>query len=378
MLKTLSRTAFIGTIVGSLCARAPSVQWMKFFFGSEHAIGHAVQQTLDKGFIAVGRTYTGYGGQHTDFYLVKTDSLGNIQWEKIINRGVYDEAFWVKQTKDRGFALLGTKDDWPIGAYFIKTDSLGNAQWEKVLFGGDTIVYGFGLEYTKDNCYVIVLQTWWDNDSLPKIYLIKMDSSGNRLWGKTLCMTNYESPQDISIHQTKDGGYIIGTNDITKTDSAGNFQWTRTFDIYDVGYAPFVIQTSDGGYIAAGMGKSNSNPRELKDISILKTDSLGNFRWRKTFGGNDQDVGLWVQQTEDGGYIIAGHTYSFGVYGDCYIIKTDSFGNLSWTKRLNRQHSEATAIQQTADGGYIVTGTAPDPSVGKIGLYLLKLAPAMR
>jgi hypothetical protein len=369
-----------GIVFSIQCSKTPpSIQWKVVFYGSEYANGHSAQQTEDKGFIAAGYTSTSQSSER-DFYIIKTDSLGNTQWEKIIDRGNEDEAFWVKQSNDGGYALLGTKDGWPYGAYFIKTDRFGEILWEKELFRGDTLgdttVYGFGLEYTKDSCYVIVLQTTWAGDNLPKLYLLKMDSLGNRQWGKILCETKYELPQSISIQQTKDGGFIIGSYAFTKTDSLGNFQWTKIFNRYEVGIGPEVRQTRDGGYAATGMGifKGIFGLGHRDDIYLMKTDSIGNFKWRKTFGGNGQDVGFSLKQTSDNGYIIAGLTYSFGVNSDCYIIRADSLGNLRWTKTLGLPYSEAEYIQQTSDEGYIITGTMFDSQAKKSGIYLLKLA----
>jgi hypothetical protein len=170
-----------------------------------------------------------------------------------------------------------------------------------------------------------------------------------------------------SIQQTSDGGYIIaggtysfgaGGSDafIVKLDSLGNVTWAKTIGgaYNDVAYS--IQQTSDGGYIIAGgtysFGAGGS------DAFIVKLDSLGNVTWAKTIGGADDDWPYSIQQTSDGGYIIAGKTYSFGAGGsDAFIVKLDSLGNVTWAKTIGGAYFDvAYSIQQTSDGGYIITG----------------------
>ncbi|MEP7169531.1 MAG: T9SS type A sorting domain-containing protein, partial [Bacteroidota bacterium] len=114
---------------------------------------------------------------------------------------------------------------------------------------------------------------------------------------------------------------------LVKTDANGDLLWSRTYGGTDPDVAYSVQQTTDGGYIIAGQtGFANGPVGE--DVYLIKTDANGDTLWSKTFGGIDNDIGLSVQQTTDGGYIIAGITWSFGaVYEDIYLIKTDSLGN---------------------------------------------------
>jgi hypothetical protein len=132
--------------------------------------------------------------------------------------------------------------------------------------------------------------------------------------------------------------------------------WEKTFGgtLLDMAYS--VQQTADGGYIVAGV--TNSYSAGENDFYLVKTDTEGNEQWSKTFGGSDNDSARSVQQTADGGYIVAGviNSYSVGS-GDAYLIKTDAKGNEQWSQTFSKPYyDEWRAVQQTADGGYIVVG----------------------
>ena len=134
--------------------------------------------------------------------------------------------------------------------------------------------------------------------------------------------------------------------------------WIRIFGgtYQDVGYS--VQKTSDGGYTVAGYTRSFGAGGY--DVYIVKTDSSGDTIWTRTYGGVGEDYGYSIQQTMDGGYIITGYTNSFGVgWDDVYLIKTDSTGDTLWTRTFGGVYWDvAISIQQTTDGGYIVAGYA--------------------
>lgn len=110
------------------------------------------------------------------------------------------------------------------------------------------------------------------------------------------------------------------------------------------------------------------------DLWLIKTDSAGNVIWSRTYGGEGDDYGTAVQQTADGGYIIAGHTSSSGDSGaDLWLFKTDSSGNVIWSRTFGgREGDYGTAVQQTADGGYIVTGRTSSSGAGGVDMWLIR------
>jgi hypothetical protein len=213
------------------------------------------------------------------------------------------------------------------------------------------------------------------------IFLIKTDANGNIQWAKTYGGTSWDWAH--SVQQTSDGGYIAaggtrsfgaGTEDIflIKTDANGNIQWAKTYGGWYGEWAYSVQQTSDGGYIV--VGGTRSFGAGSWDIFLIKTDANGNIQWAKTYGGTNDDWAYSVQQTSDGGYIVVGGTRSFGAgTEDIFLIKTDANGNIQWAKTYGGTNDDwAYSVQQTSDGGYIVAGRTNSFGVGWDDIFLIK------
>ena len=201
-------------------------------------------------------------------------------------------------------------------------------------------------------------------------------------WHKTFGGSNYD--RAYSVQQTSDGGYIIAgyTNSyggggvkvwLIKTDSSGNEAWNQIFGGSSHDQARSVQQTSDGGYIIAGA--TDSFGASQQDVRLIKTDSSGNEMWNKTFGGSYYDGAYSVQQTSDGGYTVAGYTESYGAGGsDVWLIKADSSGNETWSKTFGGLGEDyGRSIQQTLDGGYIIAGGTESYGAGESDVWLIKL-----
>ena len=303
------------------------------------------------------------------------------QWEKTYGGSTYDFGYSVQQTMDGGYIIAGYTGSYGAGendVYLIKTDIFGKEVWGKT-FGGNSGDYGRSVQQTTDGGYIIAGHTGSFGAGGSDIYLIKTDAAGNKLWSKT-----YGGPtEDIgySVQQTKDGGYIIagyqwqdsGWNTyLIKTNAWGNKLWSKTFaKAGSADYGSSVQQTADGGYIIAGSAQAINY---WDDVYLLKTDSLGNELWSKTFGGDYGDHGSSVIQTVDGGYIIVGNTDSQNYpWHDVYVIKTDKQGNKLWSKIFGGIYDDyGHSVQQTDDGGYIFTGQTDSYDIGEGGIYLVK------
>jgi len=153
---------------------------------------------------------------------------------------------------------------------------------------------------------------------------------------------------------------------------APELEWSRIFGCpgRDTGYS--VEQTSDGGFVIAGYRDSYGGSHE--DVYLIKTDATGNEQWSKTFGGSSLDVGSSATQTSDGGFIVVGGTQSYGP-GSCgvYLIKTDASGDEKWNKTFGGSSwDEGSSVKQTSDGGFIIVGYTHSYGAGYYDIYLIK------
>jgi len=289
--------------------------------------------------------------------------FSQLMWQRNYGGPDLEEGFCVQQTTDGGYIIAGMSASFGnlYQVYLIKTDSMGDTAWSRT-YGGASYEYGYSVHQTTDGGYIIVGFT----DSFGngrQVYLIKTDSFGDTLWTKTYgdTLTEY----GYAVQQTTDGGYIIVglTNSfgngnqvyLIKTDSLGDTLWTKTYGGpgRDRGFS--VQQTADGGYIIAG---DFNYPLNYDPVALLKTDSLGDTLWTKTYG-TEWYFGRSVQQTLDGGYVIAGYNNS----GGAYLVKTDSLGDTLWTKVIYWEGGaiESYCVRQTLDGGYVMAGKGLAP-----------------
>lgn len=329
---------------------------------------HSGQQTADGGYIAVGYAWSNGAAESSDVYLLKIDGDGNKTWAKTFGGGDWDHAVSVRQTADEGYIISGHTKSFSAGddydAYLIKTDSAGNETWFKT-FGGTNYETGRSVVQTADGGYIIAGQTKSSDDENGDLYLIKTDGDGNETWSKTFGGDNEDYGR--SVRQTYDGGYIVagytssfgaGGVDyyLVKTDGDGNETWSNTYGGVDSDYGASVDQTDDMGYIIAGYSKSSG--AGSYDAYLVKTDGSGNVIWSNTYGGEKYDYCRSVRQTNDGGYIFTGKTASFGaVNSDVYLVKTDGLGNETWSKTFGGANSDyGKSVQQTLDGGFFIAG----------------------
>jgi len=356
--------------------------WQKTYGGSGKDFGWSVQQTLDGGYVIVGYTNS-FGAGGYDVYLVKTDAYGNQLWQRTYGGTGNDFGWSVQQTSDGGYIIVGytrpfITDDYDV--YLVKTDASGNQLWQ-MTYGGTGNDLGWSVKQTSDGGYIIAGSTGSFGAGSSDVYLVKTDSSGKLLWQKTYGGVN--SDGGYSVQQTSDGGYVIvgdtwsfgaGGDDVylVKTDASGDQLWQMTYGGTgdDFGYS--IQQTSDGGYVIAGW--TNLFGAGGYDVYLVKTDSSGKLLWQRTYGGTGNDYGRYVQQTSDGGYVIAGYTNSFGAGGDdVYLIKTDASGNQLWQMTYGGRGDDfGYSVQQTSDGGYVIAGSTSSFGIGYEDIYLIK------
>ncbi len=382
--KVVSTLTGDGQRVAWLTART----WSKTFGGSDIDRAYSVRGTGDGGYIIAGMTRS-FGAGRDDVYLIRTDAAGNEVWSRTFGGHLNDWAMSVQPTSDGGYVLAGGTNSFGLqsyGVYLIKTDANGDEAWSRT-FGGTDIdgwrrEEAMSVQQTSDGGYIVAGYTESLGEWYHDVYLVKTDANGDEIWSKTF---GGPGGQDTAycVQQTADGGYILAgyryifsppSSDaiLIKTDANGDKVWSRTFGGSDFDGAYSVQQTSDGGYIVAG--DTWSFGAGLNDVYLIKTDANGDRAWSRTFGGPDRkEAAGSVQQTSDGGYIVAAQTTSIFDAVDVYLVKTDQNGNEVWSSTIGGDAQEyASSVQQTLDGGYILAGQISSFGDPQSDVYLIK------
>ena len=409
MKKILSGFVFVAIACTVNAQQAPQIEWQKCLGGSNSDNAYAIRQTIDGGYIIAGLSWSNDGdisGNHgnLDYWIIKLDAEGNLEWQKCLGGSGPDAATCIQQTTDGGFIIGGksSSTDGDVSGnhgfddyWIVKIDSAGNLIWQKC-FGGSNNDYAYSIQQTIDGGYIVAglsnsedgdVSGWHEgyywNDATYDYWIVKLNTDGDLVWQK--CLGGTATDMAFSIKQTTDGGYIVaglsnsedgdvsgwhGSFDywIAKLDSAGNLLWQKCLGGSDDDEAPSVIQINDGGYIVAGSTSSTDGDvggnHGLYDYWIVKLDLDGSLVWQKCLGGTKVDQADAIQQTIDGGFIVVGITFSnnsdfSGNHGDgdYGIVKLDSNGNLMWQKCIGgSEYDVAKDIQETTDGGFIVAG----------------------
>ena len=327
-------------------AQAPAIQWQKTLGGTGTDYARSIQPTPDGGYIVTGYTNSTNGdvtGNHgnDDYWVVKLNPSGTIQWQKTLGGTGDDGAYSIQPTTDGGYIVAGTTDsnDGDVTGnhggfadyWVIKLNPSGTIEWQKPL-GGTDYDLAYSIQPTPDGGYIVAGTTNSNDGDVtgnhggPDCWVVKLNPSGTIEWQKTLGGTSDDDIQ--SIQPTPDGGYIVaGYTYSTNGDVTGNH----------------------GSY----------------DYWVVKLNPSGTIQWQKTIGGTGEDNAYSIQPTTDGGYIVAGYTWSTdgdvtGNHGgsDSWVVKLNPSGAIQWQKTIGGTGGDlAYSIQPTTDGGYIVAGS---------------------
>jgi len=343
--------------------------------------GRAVAETADGGFIVAGHTYG--DGDDGDVWLVKTDPKGNIDWSKTYGGDGDDHAYSVQVTLDGGYVMAGFSEalaeKWS-DAWVIKTDDNGRVEWNRT-YGGFRWDKAHDVKQTADGGYIITGYTFSHGKGSADIWLIKADASGYPVWTKTFGGPDWE--YGYTVEETDDKGYIITgfteTEDkkssriwLVKTDFHGEEEWTQTFGSRDQNEGYSVEQTSDGGFVVAGI--SQAFFPNYEDVALLRTDAGGEVIWERSFGGQSWDRPAAVRQTPDGGFLIAGSSQlKEEGNSDVWLMKIDTDGDPLWERLFDSVTSDVVhALQITTDGGCLMVGAADPLDGGPADLLIIK------
>ncbi len=370
-----------------------------------------------------------------DYWVVKLNADGVRQWDRALGGTGYDEIYSMQSTTDGGYFLGGVSDSGisdqksaaNLGAedyWLVKLDGDGNLQWDHT-FGGSSTDVLFVIRTTSDGGCVLLGQS--DSGSTGNktsanlgendYWLVKVDQNGDKQWERAFGGDGDDYPFDLAMSQ--DGGYLLGGTSasgisgnkglagfgdydfwVVKLDQEGNKQWESVFGGDGWDELNVVRQTRDGGYILAGSSESGVSGNKTTPNSgfwdwwLIKISSDGSKEWERVFGGAEDDEFLTgAQETSDGGYLLLGTAWS-GVSGnkttsnlgksDFWLVKVDSDGNKQWEQVLGGDDEEYPwAMEPTRDGGYIIGGhsqsglsdTKTSAGLGLLDFWAVALAP---
>ncbi len=264
--------------------------------------------------------------------------------------------------------------------YVIATDSQGDTVWTRT-YGATGWEEGHAVAQA-DSGFVVVGYTDSYGAGESDVYLIRIGPHGDTLWTRTY--GGIAGDVGYSVAQTSDRGFIVagytssyGDSEthvyLIRTDSNGDILWARTYGGSGNSYGYSVQETADGGYIVAGMTRPYG--ADYSHVYLIRTDSDGDTLWTKMYGGSDYDNANSVDVVADGGFIVAGSTRSYGAgRSDIYLIRTDSNGDTLWTQTYGGSHYDyAYSVTETSDGGYLVGAETQSYGAGSNDMYLIRL-----
>lgn len=256
------------------------VEWSKTYGGENHDYGFCVRQTLDGGYVVAGETNS-FESSSSDIYILKLDFEGNLQWSKRMGGKNLEYAFEIVETYD-GYVLAGETNTFGVGNYDIflmKIDKDGEVQWTKT-YGGVSEEYGYDLEYTADEGFVLTGSSYSFGLGRLDYYVLRLDKQGDILWSRV-----YGGESDDQAHSVK--------------------------------------ELKNGDFLVAGFSSSFFNQLNGEDVYVLRLSEKGSVRWSKIYGGKFGDYAVYCLESKKGDFLIAGETASFNGFDDrdTYVIR---------------------------------------------------------
>ncbi len=359
----------------------PPVEWSQTYGGTVGDSPASVRQTADGGYGLAGTTGSA-------FKLIKTDSQSIIQWERTYT--VADRTLVLSDmelSEDGGYILAGyvrTAQE-PTDFFLLKADAAGDVEWTQTY--GDNLLNesARAVSRTSDGGYIVVGNVSFDSPNYDDLFLVKTDAFGSVLWTRIHDAGDIEQPFDVQ--QTIDGGYVLaghttgfgaGSYDsyLVKTNGVGNVEWERAFGGTNADWARSVQQTSDGGFILAGYTNS-FGAGDPGDYYLVKTTANGTESWARTYGGPDREEGAVVRETANGGYLLVGSRWTEyqprAWVGDVFVVRTTWVGDTAWTLSLGGTSTdEGVDVVETGDGGSAILASTFSFGSGDMDFWLVK------
>lgn len=362
---------------------AASTGWAAIYGGAKNDSASSIQQTGDGGYIVAGETDS-FGAGGVDVHVLKLNFDGTVEWQKSYGGRNYDSANSIQQTDDGGYIVAAETMSFGAGEediWVLKLRSDGSVEWQKT-YGGGYDDSASSIQQTDDKGYIVAGDTWVFSRKGTCLWVLKLRPDGTIEWQKTYEIGLYNCAD--SIRQTGDGGYVVtghtdpfGTGNldvwVLKLNSDGTVEWQKSYSGMDYDRAFSIQQTNDGGYTVAGETESFGTGRF--DAWVLKLNPDGTPAWQKTYGGLKSDNMFSIQQTGDGGYIVAGETKSFSAgWTTAWVLKLSPDGTVEWQKSYGTADLDLVkSTQQTSDEGYIAAGYMRSFAANGTNIWVLKL-----
>jgi len=347
------------------------------------------------GYVVMGHsgsyTYWPPGVLDYDFLVYKLDLDGRKMWRRNFGGYYFEFGKCIRQTPDGGYVMTGSTESWTHGGTGTDVDFVvfklsidGRKQWRKNL-GGTGYETAYAIDASQDGDLFVCGGSDSYSHGAEDILIYRLDADGNKRWRKNLGGEGMDIGYDCQ--KTGDGGCIVvgdtrsfthGVDDVDiivyKLDAGGAKQWRRNLGGLGDDQGRGVWHTSDGGFIVAGI--TDSFTQGAKDFLVYKLDAQGRKEWRRSLGGVLADSAYAIQQTRDGGFIVAGlsYTYTHGLE-DMLVYKMDANGQKQWRKYYGGAfYDTANSVHQTADDGFILVGSSTSYTHGSYDFLAYKLA----
>ncbi|MFZ1322557.1 MAG: T9SS type A sorting domain-containing protein [Ignavibacteria bacterium] len=338
-----------------------SLTWQKIMLYTNNSQFYKSCPTKDGGIIAVGSNRI---GNYQKIYIAKFNSLGDSLWAKYfdLNINKHFDGFWIEETIDLGFIISCTSD---AEACLLKVDSFGNFQWNKVILSGSGIEQAKCVKQLSDNGFIIIARTT-SNNNTNDIKLIRTDQFGNNIWSKNIGDEIYDEIAN-EIQYIKNSGFIItGWKQLypnaaklflIRTDINGDTLWTKTINEYYSSGGYSIDLTEDEGFIIGGLADTSSNNHP--NAYVLKTDSIGNIQWSRRYSTGLNEICYAMRKHYNRGYVFCGMSDSTILgYERAIVRKIDLNGNILFEKyfRPGPENNAFRSIEVLYDGGFIMCG----------------------
>lgn len=366
---------------GHAIAYSPPSIWAKIYGDAQDEEAFAAKRTPDGGFI-VGGTTASFGAGRQDFWILKTNANGAVQWQRAYGGEESEFLMAMEQTSDGGYIAVGSTHSFGEGRrnlWVLKIDADGELEWQNAYGGSNVDGPAAAVQQTTDGGYITGGFTYSFGTG-GDLLVLKLDPLGNIEWQRNYGGTGAERRLE-NVRQTGDGGYILLSTStsftadgsalwVLKIDPLGAIQWQRVYP-GDHADAEDIQLTDDGGYIV--VAESSARPAD-PDYWVLKLEEDGDIEWQKAYGGTgDEDVQP-IRQTSDGGYVVGGSTNSFGAGdSDVWLIKLDAAGNVEWQKTHGGSRDEDLISLEQVSEGYIAAGWTQSFGADDKDLLLLRL-----